>query len=229
MLATHDGIDGWPEHAPYDRIVVTCSVPRIPWTWAAQLTIGGKLLTDVKIGPGAGNLAPMHRHRDRLEGRFTSRWAAFMGMRHEGDTIPSRTPKADASQQRVTTTPAQPWSTHREVWLLACLSLPSAGHLRHGYTLDPATRTPKTATLSAADGSWCEIGLSTADGGARQLREGGPTPLWATVEHAHQRWLQWNQPSWERFGLTITTDTQVVWLDNPDNVLKRSDHPANPS
>ncbi|MGH3825303.1 MAG: methyltransferase domain-containing protein, partial [Pseudonocardiaceae bacterium] len=157
QLSTRDGIDGWPEHAPYDRIIATCSVPRIPWAWAAQLPIGGKLLADVKIGAGAGNLALLHRHHDRLEGRFTSRWAAFMGMRHAGDTIPSRTPKAETSHQRVTTTPTQPWNTHREVWLLACLNLPSAGHLRYGHTLDPTTRTPKAATLSAPDGSWCEV------------------------------------------------------------------------
>lgn len=227
QLAARDGIEGWPEHGPYERIIATCSVPRIPWAWAVQLTIGGKLLADVKLGTGAGNLALLHRYRDRLEGRFTRRWAAFMGMRHESDTDLSRTPKAEISQQRVTSAPTQPWNTHREVWLLACLSLPD--NLRYGYTLAPTTRTPRAATLSAPDGSWCEIDLSTADDGTRQIREGGPTPLWVAVEHAYQRWLQWQQPSWERFGLTITTDTQVVWLDDPDNVLQRSDRPTNPS
>ncbi|MGH3822101.1 MAG: hypothetical protein ACRDRA_04565, partial [Pseudonocardiaceae bacterium] len=64
--------------------------------------------------------------------------------------------------------------------------------------------------------------LAPAGNGPRQLREGGPTPLWATIENAYQRWFTWNQPSWERFGLTITTDTQVVWLDDPDNGLHRS-------
>ena len=29
----------------------------------------------------------------------------------------------------------------------------------------------------------------------------------------------------ERFGLTITTDTQAVWLDDPHNVLRRFDQP----
>ncbi|MGH3874893.1 MAG: hypothetical protein ACRDSR_25890, partial [Pseudonocardiaceae bacterium] len=40
-LAARDGIDGWPEHAPYDRIIATCSVRHIPWAWAQQLTVGG--------------------------------------------------------------------------------------------------------------------------------------------------------------------------------------------
>jgi protein-L-isoaspartate(D-aspartate) O-methyltransferase len=223
QLAARDGIDGWPQHAPYDRIIATCSVPRIPWTWAQQLATGGKLLADVTLGTGAGNLALLYRYHDRLEGRFTKRWAAFMALRHEGDTTPSRAPTAETSHQRLTTTPAQPWNTDREVWLLACLALPD--HLRRGYTLDPATRIPTAARLSAPDGSWCEIDLTTSDNGSRQVREGGPTTLWAYVERAYQRWRQCNRPTWERFGLTITTDTQTIWLDDPHNVLQRSDHP----
>ncbi|MDQ2880749.1 MAG: hypothetical protein M3Y48_05665 [Actinomycetota bacterium] len=97
-LTARDGIEGWPEHAPYDRIIATCSVPRVPWAWAQQLTPGGKVLADLKVGIGAGNLVLLERYDDRLEGRFTGRWAAFMGMRHDGDVTPSRAPKAEASQ-----------------------------------------------------------------------------------------------------------------------------------
>ena len=148
---------------------------------------------------------------------LTGRWAAFMGMRHDGDITPTRAPKAEASRRRVTTAPAQPWNSDREVWLLACLALPT--NMRYGYTLDPATRTPRAAALSAPDGSWCEIDLTTADDGIRQLREGGPTPLWEQVEHAYQRWHQWNRPRWETFGLTTTATTHTIWLYEPRNVV----------
>jgi protein-L-isoaspartate O-methyltransferase len=217
QLAARDGIDGWPEHGPYQRIIATCSVPRIPWAWAQQLTPGGSVLADFKLGTSAGNLVLLHRYHDRLEGRFTERWAAFMGMRHDGDTTPNRAPKAATSQQqRVTSTPAEPWNTHREVWMLAYLALST--RLRHGYTLDPATRTPKAATLSAPDGSWCEIALTTTDdGGSRRIREAGPTPLWAHVEHAYRLWHQHDQPGWQRFGLTVTETHQRIWLDDSTN------------
>ncbi len=131
-----------------------------------------------------------------------------MGMRHHDDVTPSRSPKAATTQQHITTTPAQPWNTHGEVWLLACLALPSG--LRYSYTLDSVSRTPKAATLSTPDGSWCEIDLTTAEDGSRRIREGGPTPLWAQVEDACQRWHQGNQPSWQRFGLTATPQAQWV-------------------
>jgi protein-L-isoaspartate O-methyltransferase len=220
QLAARDGITGWPEHAPYDRIIATCSVARIPWAWAQQLTpAGGKVLADLKLGTSAGNLVLLHRYNDRLEGRFTERWAAFMGMRHDDDTTPSRAPKATTSgPQRVTSAPAEPWNSHREVWMLGCLTLPT--HLRHGYTLDSATRTPTAATLSAPDGSWCEIDLTpTGDDGSRRVREAGPTPLWVHVEHAYRLWYQHDQPGWQRFGLTVTESHQRVWLDAPCNVL----------
>lgn len=81
-----------------------------------------------------------------------------MTMRRHDDTTHHRAPKAPAHQQRSTTAPAQPWNSHRAVWMLASLTLPSG--LRYGYTLDPTTRTPKTATITAADGSWADIDLA---------------------------------------------------------------------
>lgn len=220
QLVARDGIDGWPEHAPYDRIIATCSVPRIPWSWAQQLAVGGKVLVDLKLDTGAGNLVLLRRYEDRLEGRFTARWAAFMAMRHSAGTVPTRAPKAEPSKQRRTTTPAQPWNTDREVWLLACLNLPA--DLRHGYTLDPRTRAPKATTLSTPDGSWCEVELTTEAGSSRQIREGGPTRLWVQVERAYELWRQWNQPTWERLGVTVTSEAQVIWLDEPLDMVSRT-------
>ena len=39
-----DGYLGWPEHAPFDRIIVTCSPESVPRPLVAQLAEGGKLL-----------------------------------------------------------------------------------------------------------------------------------------------------------------------------------------
>lgn len=36
-LAVADGVEGWPEHGPYDRIIATCAVPRIPKAWLDQV------------------------------------------------------------------------------------------------------------------------------------------------------------------------------------------------
>ena len=44
-----DGTLGWPEHAPYDAIVVTAGAPKLPEPLLAQLAIGGRLV--IPVGP----------------------------------------------------------------------------------------------------------------------------------------------------------------------------------
>lgn len=42
-----DGWKGWPEHAPYDRIIVTCAPARIPEKLAEQLKPGGRMVLPI--------------------------------------------------------------------------------------------------------------------------------------------------------------------------------------
>jgi protein-L-isoaspartate(D-aspartate) O-methyltransferase len=46
-MCTDDGTLGWPEAAPFDRILVTAAGPGIPPSLAAQLREGGLLLMPV--------------------------------------------------------------------------------------------------------------------------------------------------------------------------------------
>jgi protein-L-isoaspartate(D-aspartate) O-methyltransferase len=42
-----DGFFGWPEHAPFDAIMVTCAPERIPDPLIQQLKDGGRLIIPV--------------------------------------------------------------------------------------------------------------------------------------------------------------------------------------
>ncbi|MBN2293272.1 MAG: protein-L-isoaspartate(D-aspartate) O-methyltransferase [Pirellulales bacterium] len=42
-----DGFKGWPEHAPYDKIIVTCSPEGVPQALVDQLREGGQILIPV--------------------------------------------------------------------------------------------------------------------------------------------------------------------------------------
>src|SRR5215217_2081137 len=45
-----DGTEGFPEHAPYDAILVSAAFPRVPPPLVEQLALGGRLIQP--IGPG---------------------------------------------------------------------------------------------------------------------------------------------------------------------------------
>jgi protein-L-isoaspartate(D-aspartate) O-methyltransferase len=44
-----DGSLGWPEHAPYDAVLVTCAAPAVPQPLVQQLADGGRMI--VPVGP----------------------------------------------------------------------------------------------------------------------------------------------------------------------------------
>lgn len=46
-----DGYQGWPEHAPFDRIIVTAAPPEIPAKLVEQLKAGGKMVIPVGKSP----------------------------------------------------------------------------------------------------------------------------------------------------------------------------------
>ena len=54
-----DGTKGWPEHAPYDAIVVAAGGPQVPESLKEQLKIGGRLVIPV----GADQRSPGTRAR----------------------------------------------------------------------------------------------------------------------------------------------------------------------
>lgn len=46
-LHVGDGTLGWPEHAPFDRIIVTAAAPHVPTRLASQLVPGGLMVVPV--------------------------------------------------------------------------------------------------------------------------------------------------------------------------------------
>ncbi len=47
LLKTGDGYYGWPEHAPFDAIIVTAAASHIPPPLVQQLRVGGKMIIPV--------------------------------------------------------------------------------------------------------------------------------------------------------------------------------------
>jgi protein-L-isoaspartate(D-aspartate) O-methyltransferase len=213
-LATVDGERGLPEHGPYDRIIATCSVPVVPLSWVEQLAPGGELLVDLKLAISAGNLVHLQRQEDgTLAGRFSTKWASFMAMRHDDDH-PVSLPQVDQVQgerSRHTEAPVPPWG-EPVVWFLAQLSGLPRG-VQFGAVLDAGSRQLSAATLTASDGSWARVGVDD-----HIVTESGDVSLWEPIERAYRLWVETGRPGWDRLGLTVGANGQnTAWLDKPDS------------
>jgi protein-L-isoaspartate(D-aspartate) O-methyltransferase len=61
-----DGYQGWPEHAPFDAIIVTCAPDHVPAPLAEQLKEGGRMM--IPVGGRLGQtLYLLEKHGGKLE------------------------------------------------------------------------------------------------------------------------------------------------------------------
>ena len=67
-----DGSGGWPEHAPYDVIIVSAGAPRIPALMVSELADGGRLVIPVG-GPDEQELAVVRREGDHYVTAYDTR------------------------------------------------------------------------------------------------------------------------------------------------------------
>ena len=60
-----DGYKGWPEHAPFDAIIVTCAPEDVPPALVEQLKDGGRMI--VPVGEGAQRLVILRKKAGKVE------------------------------------------------------------------------------------------------------------------------------------------------------------------
>ncbi|MGH3928395.1 MAG: methyltransferase domain-containing protein [Pseudonocardiaceae bacterium] len=215
-LVAADGADGLAGHAPFDRIIATCSVRAIPAAWIHQLRPGGLVLVHLEGPLGAGNLLALHRgDTPALQGRFLPWWGCFMRRRTTigpttGTPPPIRTTEPPCT--RLTTVDPAELDGGKMFPLLAQLYLPP-GVFRSIRLINDQT---PVSYLATPDGSWCEITRIPDPAGYYTVREAGPTLLWAAIEHAWTQWTALGEPAWHEFGLTATPTVHRIWHRDPD-------------
>ena len=64
-VLTGDGYKGWPEHAPFDEIIVTCAPDDVPPALVEQLKDGGRMI--VPVGEGSQRLVILRKKARNVE------------------------------------------------------------------------------------------------------------------------------------------------------------------
>ena len=91
-----DGTRGWPEHAPYDAIVVAAGGPKIPESLRTQLKIGGRLVIPVGGDARAQELVRVTRVSEnnyRREDLADVRFVPLLGQEGWEPETPARPPR----------------------------------------------------------------------------------------------------------------------------------------
>lgn len=220
-LDVADGYLGYPTRAPYDRVIATAALRKVPPAWLEQTRPGGTILTDLR-GNFAGNLALFTVNADQsAHGRFLPETVRFMPLRSTEqpfDLLPELSARAveEPGEDRLTRLdPATLRDRTRTFAFLAQLAMPGT-ETGHVIVKDGETRGPMYFCLTDPHSqSWARVGTSTTD--YLPVTQGGDRYLWDELEAAHDLWQRLYQPRPEEFTITITPEgDQVVELPGAD-------------
>lgn len=225
-VACADGRFGYPLGAPYDRVIATCAVTAVPYAWIAQTRPGGIVLSPwtPRARLAGSPLARLVVGDDgTASGGFVGS-VAFMALRQQRPTGGEPPPGLRDASPAGTATGTTDLDPARVLFRDPRAAFPVRlllGDAACGF----AGRTgPDDLIIWIADpatGSWARIhrpARFTDDPtpGTRFVTEQyGPRRLWDEAEAVHRWWREAGDPLPQRFGLTVTPDAQVVWLDDP--------------
>ncbi|MEU2607651.1 ATP-grasp peptide maturase system methyltransferase [Streptomyces albus] len=206
---TGDGLLGHPRRAPYDRVIATCAVRRIPYAWVRQTKPGGIVLATVggswHYGTGLAKVAVSED--GTADGRIIGR-SSFMQARSQvevpiaGD-LSARTAYADSERE------AKVSPLLLEEWMpafLAQLAAPGAHFTR-------ATSVKGNRLLYVFDQERESFASFTESEGTWTVRQGGPLHLWDTIEQALTAWQDAGRPDITAVRLRVTQETHSYWIE----------------
>jgi protein-L-isoaspartate O-methyltransferase len=210
MPVVADGLYGYPDAAPYQRIIATGASMHIPHDWVGQLTVGGILIGSLALCLGTST--PVYRlvkdQQGGACGSFLPNPAFFMGL-SKADDASSSVP--DFAGYEAMPVYEHAWTTLDMPHLLkdpglACWirnSIPGLqGHLRAdmpgAMTVHPCYLLPGRALLTCLPSKNTPTGF--------EIEVYGQVPLWTLLLAAYHEWENRGRPGIEHYHLLVDRD-----------------------
>ncbi|MEV0619618.1 methyltransferase domain-containing protein [Nonomuraea sp. NPDC050404] len=217
-LLVGDGALGCPDGTLYDRVHVTCGIRDIPHAWVEQCRPGAVIVLPWHPGFGTSHALRLEVQDDSTAVGRVVGYAGYMMIR----------------SQRRKPLENQPQSEERRNYRTA-LDPRALDQLDAGADLAIGALTglcSNTTEGTDDDGEYLRMWVSDPNDAAswavatwrpgeadHAVQQVGDRPVWDEVLHAYARWVEFGEPHWKRFGVTVTPNGQTVWLDTPEEVL----------
>ncbi|GGP76176.1 methyltransferase domain-containing protein [Streptomyces melanogenes] len=214
-----DGFKGYPEAAPYDRIIATCGLRSIPFTWVQQSRPGGVIVapwgTHYTNGDAVARLI-VSDDGQSASGEFTGP-VEFMKLRAQrrppvvhAEYVTGSVADGDESSTTITEAEIVGGRFNPKEFAL--------GLRVRDCVVTVADKRDGARPVwfyGLTDHSWACVQFRDAD--IARVWQSGPRRLWNEVQAAYRWWEEQGRPGFERFGLTVDGDGERAWLDSPDS------------
>ncbi|WP_344264854.1 methyltransferase domain-containing protein [Streptomyces sodiiphilus] len=217
-MVVGDGLAGFPDGAPYDRLISTMGIRDIPAAWLEQVRPGGLIVTP--WGTQYSNrdaLAVLTVNDKTTATGLLLQQLEFMKARSQRHVHPAFAP--DLTPVTDTTVEVDPSLFDR--WhpfvFIAGLLLNDTTHAVQQH--DDGGR---TLWLYALDGTAWTAALLRPEATTATIRQVGQRRLWDELTNAHTWWCQGGEPGFGRLGITVTSTGWTAWIDTPDHPMSKS-------
>ncbi|GAA4689462.1 methyltransferase domain-containing protein [Streptomyces chumphonensis] len=213
-VVCEDGEKGLPSRAPFDRIIATCSVRRVPPAWFDQCATGGIMVVPLKGTLAGGMLARLKKLPDgTAAGHILHTPAAFMPLL-SGAQSPPGIPEPTGGERRESILSG----SVLDDWTFSFFAQLHMGPSTVREFSREQDGTHVTTLFDGRDRSLARV-TDTPDGPGAQVQVSGPRDLWAPVERAHATWLALNRPRREWFTITAGPQGQTVAYIDPSSTV----------
>lgn len=206
-LIVGDGAAGWPDRAPYDRVIGTAGVTAIPYAWVKQTVPGGRIVAPIRNTYQPPGIAVLTRHHDGTATGRLAGPAAFMALRAQREHRIRSTEFPDPPELK-STTDLHPSHVagNRHAATAIGLQLPGVR-----WVWQPAGNLGTLWLYARASRSWASVNLLETP--PYPVEQAGPRRLAEEVEEAYRWWQQAGEPKISDWLITVDRHGQRIELN----------------